>query len=649
MASRQKSSAEERHNTAEKREGFLCSRLGAVALTVGFVLILGSLLYLVNSRRLEEQKQDMDVTLTNIQLKLQNRLNANREFLSLLGEELTSGGMEMESIKRRADSFVSRHPELVGIRWADDELNIHWSAPPFVQGEMLDLQTQLPAPQRAARLARELEQPYYTRQFVPLQGESAIEIYVPVFEDDHFLGLFIGTYSTNELLLYGGTSAIFEHYQLCLVDGEGAVMGQCIAWGEVDRQLQDVALLHPGIEDVFIRLSRYRSPWGWGVKLLSSLSIVLAIGMGWGLWGLNRVIARRRKVENDLRDSEEKYRLLFSAESDAILVFDAETNGIIEANDAAVGLYGWSRDELLTLGARDITTRPHLAQKRIEEVLEGELERIPLDYQKKKDGTVFPAEISTGTFNWKGRPMFVALVRDITERRRGEQLKDEMLSAVSHEMRTPLTAILGFSEYLLGDEDVDESERKEYLEVIHRESSRLETLINNLLNLQRLRSGFGINEFVEVDLRQIFGELIRLFSVSEPQRRINIDCPTDLPMIIADRELLFQALENLLNNAFKYSSEEAVTLGARDEKESVVIWVSDKGPGIPEAAQEQIFDRLFRIDTHAGKRVGGSGLGLPLVKEIARAHTGEVSVKSETGSGSTFYIRLPKEISCSLS
>ncbi|HKL48177.1 MAG TPA: PAS domain S-box protein, partial [Desulfuromonadales bacterium] len=353
MAFRKKTTAEERHDSAEKREGFLCSRLGAVALTAGFILILGSFLYLVNSRRLEEQKQDLTVTLTNIQLKLQNRLNANRDFLRLLGEEMASNGMEMEYIKRRAGSFVSRHSELIAIRWADREMNILWTAPPIVQGGLLELQTQLPAPQRAARLARELEQPYYTRHFVPLQGESAIEIYVPVFDGDQFLGSFIGTYSTNELLLYGGTSEIFEHYQLCFVDGEGVVVGQCIAWGEIDRRLQKVALLHPEIEDVFLRIARYRSPWGWGVKLLASLSIVLAIGMGWGLWGLNRVIARRRKVEDQLRDSEEKYRLLFSAESDAILVFDAETNEVIEANDAAVALYGWSRDELLHLAARD--------------------------------------------------------------------------------------------------------------------------------------------------------------------------------------------------------------------------------------------------------------------------------------------------------
>ncbi|NIR33654.1 MAG: PAS domain S-box protein, partial [Desulfuromonadales bacterium] len=487
----------------------MCSWVGPVFLTVAFIAILGSLLYLVGSRQLEEKREDLSVTLTNIQLKLQNRLNANREFLKLLGAQMVKEGVDMKEVRSRAGSFVLRHDELVAIRWADADLIIRWSAPPIVYRGLLDLQVRLPAPQRAARLARELKQPYYTRHFVPLQGESALEIYVPIFDGERFRGMLIGTYSTDELLLYGGTAEVFEHYQLCLVDGEERLVGQCIAWDQIDRRLRRVSLLHPEIEDVFLRVTRYKSEWGWGLKFLASLSIILAIGMGWGLWGLNRVIARRRKVEEELRDSEEKYRLLFTAESDAILVFDGETSAVVEANDAAVALYGWSREELLNLTARDLTTRPHLAEKRISEVLEGGLKRIPLDFQNRKDGSVFPAEISTGTFNWNGRAMFVGLVRDITERRRGEQLKEEMLSAVSHEMRTPLTAILGFSEYLLGN-DVDEKQGREYLEVIHRESARLESLINNLLNLQRLRSGYGIGEFVEVDLPQMYEELIQL-------------------------------------------------------------------------------------------------------------------------------------------
>ncbi len=107
-------------------------------------------------------------------------------------------------------------------------------------------------------------------------------------------------------------------------------------------------------------------------------------------------------------------------------------------------------------------------------------------------------------------------------------------------------------------------------------------------------------------------------------------------------------MENLLSNALKYAEEGPVILGARNVDDSVLLWVSDSGPGIPESAQGQIFDRFFRIDTRDGRRVGGTGLGLPLVKEIARAHSGDVDLKSEKGVGSTFYLRLPRQMVCPL-
>ncbi|NIQ93265.1 MAG: HAMP domain-containing histidine kinase, partial [Desulfuromonadales bacterium] len=107
------------------------------------------------------------------------------------------------------------------------------------------------------------------------------------------------------------------------------------------------------------------------------------------------------------------------------------------------------------------------------------------------------------------------------------------------------------------------------------------------------------------DLLPMYEELIQLFSFGEHRGRIKVDCPAEIEPVIADRELLFQAMENLLSNALKYAEEGPVTLGARDTDDSVLLWVSDSGPGIPAAAQGQIFNRFFRIDTHDGRRVGG--------------------------------------------
>lgn len=247
-------------------------------------------------------------------------------------------------------------------------------------------------------------------------------------------------------------------------------------------------------------------------------------------------------------------------------------------------------------------------------------------------------------FDDNGRPLCMnGTVHDITERQKIDQMKDEMLSAVSHEMSTPLTAMLGFAEFML-DNEVEKEQQREYLEIIYRESDRLKGLIDNLLSLQRLRAGAGMSreQFQPVAILPLFKEVSRLFERYSKQHTIVIECPKDLPPVPGDERGLYQALENLLSNAIKYSPAGAtVTLGARLESHSVILWVRDQGEGIPQPAIEQIFDRFFRIDTKNGCKVGGSGLGLPLVKEIVKLHNGKVWVESDVGMGSTFYLSVP--------
>ena len=250
-------------------------------------------------------------------------------------------------------------------------------------------------------------------------------------------------------------------------------------------------------------------------------------------------------------------------------------------------------------------------------------------------------EISLTTVEFKKAHYLVCVAQDISERKKIDQLKDEMISAVSHEMSTPLTAMIGFSEFML-DNEVDAEQQQEFLEIILKESERLKGLIDNLLSLQRMRAGKGCINFTSLDVSSLFAELAQLFKKYSCHHKIAIECPADLPDVWADHQCLQQALENLLSNAVKYSPQGGtVLLSARLEEERVVVSVKDEGDGIPAIVREQIFDRFFRIDTKNGQKVGGSGLGLPLVKEIVTLHHGEVWVDSEEGKGSTFYFSLP--------
>jgi hypothetical protein len=349
----------------------------------------------------------------------------------------------------------------------------------------------------------------------------------------------------------------------------------------------------------------------------------------------------RRQAEAALQESEEKYRLLFSSEADAILILDAETRQILEANPAATLLYGYSKEEFLHLSVDDITAEPEQALACLNLVLTGQLAKIPLSHHRRCDESVFPVEISSGIFVWKGRKRIAAIIRDVTERQENIRMQEEVLSMVSHEMRTPLTAMLGFTEFLL-DNPISEMQQREYLQIIYREGERLQELTENLLDLQRLRAGCDTEDFQAVEIRSLLDAAALLFSKPSATHQIVFVCPPNLPPVNGNEKQLYRALQNLLSNAIKYSPAGGeVTLGARRDGDFAILWVRDQGMGIPEAAHELIFDRFCRGDSVAVKMISGTGLGLALVRAVAENHRGRVWVESTPGEGSTFYLSLP--------
>lgn len=240
-----------------------------------------------------------------------------------------------------------------------------------------------------------------------------------------------------------------------------------------------------------------------------------------------------------------------------------------------------------------------------------------------------------------GRLVRMEIAFDITERKEMEHIKDEMVSAVSHEMRTPLTAMLGYTEFMLENEVAPEKQ-KEYLRTVYQETERLNELIGNFLDLQRLKMRPQPPSVLRLSVGTLLNEAAVLFGATPQKHRLAVECPPDLPQIVGNEGQLHQVLVNLLSNAVKYSPEgSSITLGARREGESVVIWVRDEGLGIPAELRDKVFEKFYRIDNTDRRMVGGAGLGLALVHEIVTAHGGRVWVESAADKGSTFYIQLP--------
>lgn len=237
----------------------------------------------------------------------------------------------------------------------------------------------------------------------------------------------------------------------------------------------------------------------------------------------------------------------------------------------------------------------------------------------------------------------VLLISDITKRVELDRMKTETLQLVSHELRTPLTSIQGLSDVLLKF-PVPAEESREMLSTIHAEAVRLRETINRYLDLTRLESGAQSLRLSPVNCGKLIADCIRNLTVLAAERRILLtaEIETDLLAVQADEQLLTQALNNLLSNAVKYSPPETeiVVIAAR-RTAALTLSVRDQGFGIPAEARERIFEKFYRLQRDTASGVVGTGLGLPLVKEIVERHGGRITLESAEGKGSTFTIHLP--------
>ena len=233
------------------------------------------------------------------------------------------------------------------------------------------------------------------------------------------------------------------------------------------------------------------------------------------------------------------------------------------------------------------------------------------------------------------------MTQDITARIEVERLKEELVGIVSHELRTPLTSLRGFSELLLNKQFSPEQQRK-FLTIIEQESTRLANLINDFLDLRRIEAGRQVLHLDTVDIRALIRERADMLPPSDGQRDIILVLPESDLSVWADEDRVRQVLANLFSNAVKYSPNGgAICVKAYQDGGEVVVSVTDQGIGIPRDAIPKLFGKFFRVNQTQTKNIGGTGLGLALVKEIIEAHHGRVWVESALGEGSTFFFSLP--------
>jgi two-component system phosphate regulon sensor histidine kinase PhoR len=239
----------------------------------------------------------------------------------------------------------------------------------------------------------------------------------------------------------------------------------------------------------------------------------------------------------------------------------------------------------------------------------------------------------------------VLVLHDISELRRLERVRQDFVANVSHEFKTPLTAIQGFAETLLTGALEDAQNRRRFLEIIRKHATSLSRLTDDLLKLSQIEAGK-----LELDVRPLaVSHLIEPclettgLKARAKQLALHANVPSDLPPLRGDVIRLREVLQNLLDNAVQYTPVGGqIILCAEVSGDRIMISVHDTGIGIPKADQERIFERFYRVDPARSREVGGTGLGLSIAKHLVEAHGGRITVESAVGRGSTFSVFLPR-------
>ena len=355
-------------------------------------------------------------------------------------------------------------------------------------------------------------------------------------------------------------------------------------------------------------------------------------------------ITERKKAD----DISRRLRTTLDLTEESIYTFKPDTLNFIYANRSGQEQVGYRFEELQQLTPCDLLPDydEQEFRKIVEPLLRGEQESITFEtVHRHRDGTLIPVEAFFQYLAPTGEPhRIVNIMRDITERKRLDQMKTEFISTVSHELRTPLTSIRGALGLVVGRYAGDLPEKARYLlEVAERNSERLTLLINDILDLEKIQSGRMQFEFKHLNLADLIQNAIEanegyahqhdvgLVSLIEPENAF----------VSADDHRLMQVLANLISNAVKFSPKgAAVEIKLLRRSEGYRISVRDYGPGIPEEFRERMFQRFAQADSSDTREKGGTGLGLSITKAIVERHGGQIGYDSPEGGGTEFFVEL---------
>ena len=343
----------------------------------------------------------------------------------------------------------------------------------------------------------------------------------------------------------------------------------------------------------------------------------------------NRTISRQME---ELRQRQREFSALSANMSEGLLILNNKYT-ILSANQSALGLLG----ETVQPESLRQDRCPQEVWRAAAEALAGRHGETFL----QKDGRIFEILASPVTSSGHVTGAMVLMV-DVTEREERENLRREFSANVSHELKTPLTAISGFAE-LMKEGLVAPDMMKEFAGDIYRECSQLIALVDDILKLSRLDEGTAEIQEEVVDLYAMSAEVLERLRPNAAKRNVSLSLEGDHQPITGVWRILDEMIYNLCENAIKYNKEGGrVTVRVSGDQSKAVVSVADTGIGIPKAQQDRVFERFYRVDKSHSRAIGGTGLGLSIVKHGAQVHNAQVTLESEPEVGTTVTLTFPK-------
>jgi two-component system sensor histidine kinase DctS len=617
-----------------------------------FIATVGALLWLSNSSGNEEQRSTLIGDMLWLEQVFQFQLSRNEELLGEIGPEQA---VDAKSFTNHARSILANQTGLKQILWLD------------VEGDTRHALPNAETPPREAhllQLVRTRGKPVYSFPYALEKDEWRIDVYVPLFRNDRFVGTVVGSYSMQRMLEEAVPWWLVERYRIDILDNPGRTLAsRTTSENTADDRNYQIAFDPPG-QGLFLQATPYRRVLPLATPLLSATLIILAGTVLWSFWALRRHVQRRLQAEEALR-KEHAFRLAMEDSLDTGLRARDLEGRITYVNPAFCRMVGWTREELIG----HLPPMPYWAEEEKEtaqamsdRILAGQGPQTGYEIlYRRRNGETFPALVhTTPLIDTRGvQTGWMSSVVDISEQRQAEEqarqqqerlqttvrlvTMGEMASSLAHELNQPLAAI---ASYTTGCINLLEANKQnpggvnlvdiEYaLAKSAEQAQRAGRIIRRIYEFVR-RSEPKSEPF---NPRELIEEVAGFVEADARRKhvRIDTDIPAPLPEITGDRVLLAQALLNLIRNGVDAAGNggRSVNVSARHDQEHLHIIVADSGPGIP----ADVLPRLFE-PFHTTKPEG-MGMGLKICRTVIEAHKGRLWYETNPSGGSCFHILLP--------